>query len=120
MTNQCSQVFIRFIQHIVLPYFDSMPEVNQKFHARNVFQVCGKEKQLSEFIVYYAPVDTQGNVLGGTRTAVNLGKKLGIKTYNLKIIKEAEKFLGFLDNLYDNKITDNVSKLYLDLSKESY
>ena len=40
----------------VIPYFDDMTDVNKAFHARNVFQIFGKEKVPSDFVVYYAPL----------------------------------------------------------------
>ena len=89
----------QLIKSGVMPYFDSMSTTNQAFHARNVFQVLGKEKIKSDFVVYFAPVDEWGKVLGGTRTAVNLARKLGIKTYNLKSTEETFLFCQYLDNI---------------------
>lgn len=99
----------------VMPYFDSMNDMNQAFHARNVFQVFGQEKIPSDFVVYFAPVDPEGEVMGGTRTAVNLASKLGIKTYNLRDPDEARVFLQYLNHLHNGNISDKVDGLYLSL-----
>lgn len=54
--------------------------------GRNVFQILGLEPMTNPdpvaFVIYWAP-EHYGNVTGGTRYAVNLAEKLGIKTYNL-------------------------------------
>ena len=53
--------------------------------TRNVLQVLGKDiNTKSDLVVYCAELTTNGSVSGGTRTAVDLAKKLGIPTYNLK------------------------------------
>jgi len=96
----------------VMPYFDSMNRTNQAFHARNVFQVLGREKIKSDFVVYFAPLGPMGEVLGGTRTAVDLAERLGIPTYNLKEACECLQFMKKLDKMHDNQITSQVKGLY--------
>lgn len=102
----------QLIKSGVMTYFDSMTDINQAFHARNVFQVFGKDKKPSEFVVYYAPLDPKGNVIGGTRTAVNLAKKLGVPTFNLKVQEEALMFMAWLDNKFNGEIKDKVYDIY--------
>lgn len=56
----------------------------QDLHARNVFQVLGPFiDHPSDYLVYYAPEDSKGNIKGGTRTAVVLARQYQIPTYNL-------------------------------------
>lgn len=109
----------QLIDSEVLPYFGQMGDMAQNFHARNVFQVLGREKVKSEFVVYYAPVDAEGHVLGGTRTAVNLARKLGIPTYNLKLPNEAYTFLQEINHLHSGKLTTQIDGIYKYLFKES-
>jgi hypothetical protein len=109
----------QLIKSEVLPKFDKMDDMTQAFHARNVFQVLGKEKVKSDFVVYYAPTDEYGQVLGGTRTAVNLAMKLGIPTYNLRDNNEAMVLLQRLDHLNGGRITKQVHNIYASIFKES-
>ncbi len=102
----------QLIRAKVSPDFDNLLESTQAFYARNVFQVLGKEKVKSDFVVYYAPVDGHGNVLGGTRIAVELARKLGVPTYNLRDNTECMLFLQYLDHLHGARITKEVHKLY--------
>lgn len=55
-----------------------------RLHGRNVWQVTGHKPEtlFSEFVLFWAP-EKDGVVEGGTRTAVYLARRLGIKTYNL-------------------------------------
>lgn len=56
----------------------------KKLHARNCHQVLGRDLNTpSAFIIYYAVQNKQGEVTGGTRTAVELARRYKIKEYNL-------------------------------------
>jgi len=53
----------------------------KKLHARNVYQVMGKDyKTFSEFVICWTP---NGNPVGGTATAINLAKTYKIPVLNL-------------------------------------
>jgi hypothetical protein len=77
----------------VMPYWRSIKKRGtQKMHSRNVYQVIGvgdKPREISRVCIYYAPLDKDGNVMGGTRTAVGLSKYYEIPTFNLFV--ESEK-----------------------------
>lgn len=83
----------------IMPWFNKIQRYNQEFHARNVLQVTGRNGVDSSFCIYYAPV-VNGDVVGGTRSAVELCKSKGIPTYNLfhKHVKEA-----FLERLKESE-----------------
>ncbi|MEO0852715.1 MAG: hypothetical protein AAFY15_04340 [Cyanobacteria bacterium J06648_11] len=69
-------------------------------HTRNVFQVLGLELSTpSEFVVYWAPETADGEVSGGTRTAVMLARSHGIPTYNLLWENVRERFEAKIDEL---------------------
>lgn len=56
----------------------------KKLHARNVLQILGRDLRTpSSFVLYYAEEDNYV-VKGGTATAVNLARREGIPTINLK------------------------------------
>lgn len=68
----------------VHPVWGKLTAGAQKLHTRNVFQILGEDlKTPSLFVIYWAPVTKSGNVKGGTATAVNLAKEMGIPTFNL-------------------------------------
>lgn len=54
-------------------------------HTRNIYQILGKDLQTpSEFVIFYAiPVGNNGQVKGGTNTAVQLGINNGCRVSNL-------------------------------------
>jgi len=83
-----------------------------QFHARNVFQVFGRRKIKSDFVVYYAPVDAKGNVLGGTRTAVGLADKVGMPTFNLKNSTQFVEFITFISCRISNEDYKKLVKSY--------
>ena len=82
----------------IMPWFNKIQRYNQEFHARNVLQVTGRNGVDSSFCIYYAPA-VNGNVVGGTRSAVELCRSKGIPTYNLfhNHVKET-----FLERLKEN------------------
>ena len=57
----------------------------RRLHGRNSCQVLGINLDIpTDFVLYYAPVDLfTGEVKGGTATAVNIAKYLGIPTINM-------------------------------------
>jgi len=59
-----------------------------KCHARNVNQVLGRDlnnPKPVDFLLYWAPVDRNGEVKGGTRTAVRLAEKMNIRVFQVSI-----------------------------------
>ncbi len=81
-----------FIKYNIIPHFDSMKSAIQKLHARNYYQVLGKQGKKSLVCIYYANVDwCTGEPEGGTRSAVMLSKLLKIPCYNLQDQKDFDK-----------------------------
>lgn len=82
----------------IIPHWDKMNEVSQKFHARNVNQVEGDfDDPNVEVVIFYAPTDwATDEVQGGTRTAVELARHYGIPTYNLYVEKEKKRICEIL------------------------
>jgi hypothetical protein len=76
-------------------------KASQKLHARNIHQVLGKDlKTPTSFIIYWAEIKN-GQIKGGTATAVNLAKKLNIQSFNLadkKIEQECKKYINLKEN----------------------
>jgi hypothetical protein len=69
-------------------------------HIRNVFQVFGMDLATpSKFLVCWAPLDGQGSVTGGTRTAYELARSRGIPTYNFAVDEEKDALRTFLRGL---------------------
>lgn len=67
----------------VTSYFEDVSKYVQALFSRNAFQVLGLNAiQPVDEIYYWAPEVNQ-RVSGGTRVAVDIGRKYRIKTYNL-------------------------------------
>ena len=70
-----------------------------KLHTRNVYQITGRKgvnrDNLSRVVVYAAP-EKDGKVSGGTATAVNLARKLGVPTYNVCLGNEYKEIVDKL------------------------
>ncbi len=65
----------------------------RKTHLRSVFQVLGGDlKSPSDFLIFWAATDRNGNIEGGTRTAVALAKERSIPSYDLAHIQVRGKF----------------------------
>lgn len=78
------------------PIWDNLKPAVKKLHARNVYQVLGKDLNTpSQFLLCYAPI--QGDsVKGGTRTAWEVAKRYGVRCFNLaneKDLKRVEDWL---------------------------
>lgn len=69
------------------PAWERCSQAARKLHTRNVFQVLGTgmghPSSYSEFVLFWAEEDNNGNIKGGTRTAVELAKSYGIRCANL-------------------------------------
>lgn len=80
----------------ILPWYDKMSQGAQKLHCRNYFQVLGNNGKLSKVCIYAAPEDDKGNIMGGTRTAVEIARYYGVPTFNLLIPEDLHKVKDIL------------------------
>lgn len=55
----------------------------KSLHCRNVLQILGKDVNTPSDVVVYCAPETNNRVSGGTRTAVELARQMGIPTFNL-------------------------------------
>lgn len=77
----------------IIPWRDRLSFGAKKLHARNYFQIFGYDNILSDFVVYWAE-ENNGEISGGTRTAIVLARKFGVPTFNLK--KSIDEFRTFV------------------------
>lgn len=80
----------------IIPWIDNIDQVALKLHCRNVFQITNQQKHNVNFVLYYCDRGSGLDTQGGTRTAIVLAYKLGIKTYNLyepKVLQKVENFI---------------------------
>lgn len=75
-------------------------------HARNILQIEGVDGPLSDFVVYWTEYDKSFNPKGGTATAVNYGKSLGIPTFNLNVPTQKDELLAFVKEKYDIDVSE--------------
>lgn len=67
----------------VHPAWHKLSDAGKRLHARNCYQVLGKDlKTPSSFLICYCPV-VNGEPTGGTRTAIKLAEKYKIPVWNL-------------------------------------
>lgn len=67
-----------------IPWWDKLSPGAKTLHTRNVYQVLGDDLETpSEVVIYYAPPAPNGEVKGGTRTAVKVAELNHIPTVNL-------------------------------------
>ena len=81
----------------------------RKTHRRSVFQILGGDlKTPSEFLIFWAATDRNGNIEGGTRTAVAvaLAQEHSIPSYNLANIQVRGKFRDRLEQI-QNSLKEN-------------
>lgn len=68
----------------LVPHWNNCGDWARKMHARNTCQVLGLDLNTpSSFLIFWAPEDVNGNVSGGTRTAVELARRHNIPVFNL-------------------------------------
>ncbi len=73
----------RAIARRIHPAWQRLGGYARVLHLRNVFQVVGADLNTpSQFVVFWAP-EAEGQIFGGTRTAVVYARELGIPTFNL-------------------------------------
>ncbi len=92
------------IESEVCPNLGEYPESFQDLFKRSVLQITGPNPNIerhdplrSRLVIYSSPVNHGGEVMGGTRIAVNLAKHLTIPTYNLSVPKERTEVLSLID-----------------------
>lgn len=72
------------IAESVHPCWTKCSQGAKLLHARNVYQVLGADlKTPSDFLICWAEEDINGNIKGGTRTAVELAHRNKIPVYNM-------------------------------------
>jgi hypothetical protein len=75
----------------------------RKAHLRSVFQILGGDlKNPSDFLIFWAVTDRDGNIEGGTRTAVALAHEHSIPSYNLAHIQVRGKFRERLEEIQNS------------------
>jgi len=72
------------------PRFDAMAEFGQNAHTRNVFQVLGDDLKTKADLVIACAEPNGRSVKGGTATAFNLAKALGVTTFNVWLPQDRE------------------------------
>lgn len=81
------------ILQTVHPAYDRLTRGPLALHTRNVFQVLGKDLQTpSKGVVAYAKIDSKGNPMGGTATAIKIALMHSIPVRNL-YKEEDRKFI---------------------------
>jgi len=70
------------LEQSVMPWVRNTKQAVQKLHGRNYYQVYGMDNQVSD-VCFYISDEDNGNVQGGTRTAVELCRINNVPCYNL-------------------------------------
>lgn len=83
--KQPNEVKIKSIAHAmsVTSYFENVSPYVQMLFSRNALQVLDLDVMQPVDEIYYWAPEVHQKVSGGTRVAVDIGRKFGIKTYNL-------------------------------------
>lgn len=74
-------------------------------HTRNAFQVMGvlfNKDTMVDITIYAAPETAWASVSGGTATAVNISRSMGIPTYNIRIDSQYEALIKLLESELEN------------------
>lgn len=83
----------RFESLAILPQWKNMKNSVQMLHGRNYYQVVGVDGRPNSRVCIYAAPEKNGQVFGGTRSAVLLSRYLGIPTLNVTIPEQKEQLL---------------------------
>lgn len=68
----------------VHPAWGRCSSAAKSLHARNSFQVLGKDlNDPSDFVICYAEVSSNGTPKGGTATAISIANEFNVPVYNL-------------------------------------
>ncbi len=89
------------IAEMIHPAWEHCNDIARALHARNCYQVMGKDLlSPSHHLFCYAPPTSEGSISGGTRTAFELARMLGIPRANLYLKANKEK--GTLAGEFDS------------------
>jgi hypothetical protein len=81
----------------IIPYFDKMKQSVQRLHGRNYYQVVGSQgAPLSKVCIFIANENSNGDISGGTRSAVLIAREKKIPTYNLRDAVQREKLFKLI------------------------
>lgn len=79
------------IAALIHPAWENCNDFAKDLHSRNVYQVMGKDLLDPSYQLFcYAPPTSEGSITGGTRTAFELAKMLGIPRANFYMTGKAE------------------------------
>ena len=79
------------------PNFFALSDGAQKLMARNSYQVLGKDcRTKSKFVVCYCPLDSNGNLTGGTSQAIRIATANKIPVFNLFNKEQLEELKNFI------------------------
>ena len=85
------------------PSYQYLKHGVKKLMTRNTFQVLGPNpldpSQWSSLVVCYCPLDSDGNLKGGTAQALRIADYKGIKIYNLFVEEDLNKILEKIKNI---------------------
>lgn len=79
------------------PTWNQLVASHKKLHARNIHQLLGwniGQDKPSLFVVCWTP---HGKIVGGTATAINMAKKIGIPVFNLANEKDKQRIITNLN-----------------------
>lgn len=95
------------IASAIHPAWSTLTQGAKMLHARNAHEVLGKDCQTpSRFLVYWAPLDKNGEVQGGTRTAVKLAQTVNVPCFYLNDECDLYQVLQFAKKVYDFEINE--------------
>ena len=86
------------ILQTVHPAYNKLTRGPLALHTRNVYQVLGADlKTPSKGLIAYAKLDKHGEPTGGTRTAIKIAEKYGVKVRNLVKDEDRKFILDFVE-----------------------
>jgi len=83
--NQMNHAISFIKRHHIIPWFDKMSGWAKLLHARNYYQIVQETGHKVDFVIAYSEIGTDGEPMGGTRTAIKIAQKMGVKVYNLAL-----------------------------------
>ena len=99
---ECSPLFQQAVKiaEEIHPAWDKCSNGARQLHTRNVFQVLGDDLQTpSKFLICWAiPAGKNGNVKGGTNTAVKLAQEYSVPVRNLYLPEWLDKTREWLND----------------------
>ena len=76
-----------------------MSEWAKLLHTRNYYQIVQENGHKVDFVICYSEIGVDGEPMGGTRTAIKLAQKMGVKVYNLALPMDAVMLESFIKEL---------------------